>query len=943
MILKHFFFLLLFPHFLFAQNNGSKILLAYDKISLRTDEQLFSTYEDKSGNLWIATNDGIIRYNGYEKEEFNIQHGIADNLNFGFFEDKQNRLWLRSNNGKFCYYHNKKWYNEENDSLCKKFVSQSYISTIVEHGDKLLFSTQFHGIYILDKNGVEHIVSKEPKNAIERFDFLSDRQLIIQKRDGMYLYDLINKIEQKIFAFDEHWTYSTMAVYKHSVIFSYGRKIYKYENNTVAFLFAIPEHQIEIISLNPYDKEKYLVGTRKGFGVMNIKNLYYQAYYLDTRVSSISKSSYGGIWICTYSLGLFYAHSIQDLNLTYQDVGSVYIIKADRKGEIWIGNNTNYVYKLKDKKIIKAFDFNSLFSKNVRVEYFTDFLELPDSSMLIGNKVFLSRIKNDVIKENRREGVNEFVWDTIQQKIYVRYNSISSLNYNNGNLENTFIENLNTKSNAITMYENTLFVSVNKNVYILKNKKLTLFQEFNELIADLKQEYLLTRSGRLYKLENNQYRLLAFKSYPNVLYQEIKLYKNILFASSNKGLFIYDFKKMQVGRENRFKFLDIYSLEISDSNLYIGTSDGLYFLDMHDLHFENDKAMTSYQFISIVSGLRQYDLKNSSSISLPYKNRKSVLNFSITNFLEQPTIFYKIDQSEWTATKNAYIPLILESGHHEVYLYAELDEKPVINKAKKIIIKIEKAFWQKNWFRILCTLIFIFIMYFIVQYFKKRNEAKFEDERIEQNRLLHELQLQKEIVMLEQKALRMQMNPHFIFNVINTFKGLYADMNEKEGSRYINTFSKLLRKILENETFVNSIADELDIAESYLKLMKIKYPDFSYQINTNGLDIDRAFIPSLIMQPFVENAILHGISSTQGKGHVDINIQSIAKNRIQILVEDNGNGFIQTSKNHQSKSFDISKKRLEIFNEGGVYRLHLQHNEINNKTQLIIETKIKFL
>ncbi|MCK5441200.1 MAG: tetratricopeptide repeat protein [Maribacter sp.] len=187
----------------------------------------------------------------------------------------------------------------------------------------------------------------------------------------------------------------------------------------------------------------------------------------------------------------------------------------------------------------------------------------------------------------------------------------------------------------------------------------------------------------------------------------------------------------------------------------------------------------------------------------------------------------------------------------------------------------------------------------------------------------YQLKNDKKLLTLEQTMLRSQMNPHFLFNSLNSIK-LYIINNEKKNAvHYLNKFSKLVRKILEASSLKEiPLAEELETVELYMNIENIR---FSNEINFNisideGIDVHTIKIPSLILQPFLENALWHGLSSKEGGKNIDLDVSKGKNNFINISISDNGVGraaaeIIKESKILKRKSIGIAitKERLANF------------------------------
>lgn len=188
-----------------------------------------------------------------------------------------------------------------------------------------------------------------------------------------------------------------------------------------------------------------------------------------------------------------------------------------------------------------------------------------------------------------------------------------------------------------------------------------------------------------------------------------------------------------------------------------------------------------------------------------------------------------------------------------------------------------------------------------------------------------QLKSEKQLLTLESTMLRSQMNPHFLFNSLNSIK-LYIINNEKKNAvHYLNKFSKLIRKILEASSVREiSMADELETVQLYMNIENIRFSneiDFEVVID-NNVDVHTMKIPSLILQPFLENAIWHGLSAKEGEKRIELNVKKENKYFTTITITDNGIGRVKSEslkKNRvikrKSVGINITKERLANFSK----------------------------
>jgi LytS/YehU family sensor histidine kinase len=189
----------------------------------------------------------------------------------------------------------------------------------------------------------------------------------------------------------------------------------------------------------------------------------------------------------------------------------------------------------------------------------------------------------------------------------------------------------------------------------------------------------------------------------------------------------------------------------------------------------------------------------------------------------------------------------------------------------------------------------------------------------------YQLKSEKKLLTLEQSMLRSQMNPHFLFNSLNSIK-LYIINNEKKNAvHYLNKFSKLVRKILEASSVREiALAEELETVELYMNIENIRFNDeIQFEISVDeGIDTHLVKIPSLILQPFLENALWHGLSSKEGEKRIHLHVSRERSSYINITITDNGVGREESEKmkerrvlKRKSVGIDITRERLANFSK----------------------------
>ena len=213
-----------------------------------------------------------------------------------------------------------------------------------------------------------------------------------------------------------------------------------------------------------------------------------------------------------------------------------------------------------------------------------------------------------------------------------------------------------------------------------------------------------------------------------------------------------------------------------------------------------------------------------------------------------------------------------------------------------------------------------------------------------------QLSQEKQILTLEQDMLRSQMNPHFIFNSLNSIK-LYIINNEKENAvYYLNKFSKLIRKILvASSEKENSLEDELDTMKLYMNIENIRFSnEIDFEINVDD-NINAASIklPSLILQPFLENALWHGLSSKKENKKIELHVYRTEEDFVFISIKDNGIGRVKAEKINRDKlikrksvGIAITKARLANFSKDYTNDYHIEIEDLYDDDQNAIGTNV---
>jgi two-component sensor histidine kinase len=228
--------------------------------------------------------------------------------------------------------------------------------------------------------------------------------------------------------------------------------------------------------------------------------------------------------------------------------------------------------------------------------------------------------------------------------------------------------------------------------------------------------------------------------------------------------------------------------------------------------------------------------------------------------------------------------------------------------------RIDPPFWSRWWFYMLCTAAIALVLFGIQRYRSVRRERR---ERTRQ------LMLRSRMLQLEQQALNANMNRHFVFNALNSIQFHINRQDRATASRYLTSFAKLIRKNLDaSQNDTTTLAEEIERLELYLRLEHMRFKDkFRYTIHVDpAVDANHIRLPAMMLQPYVENSIWHGILPMEQQGHVRISASPATEaGRVVVVIEDDGIGVDQSLKakeeqesDHISRGIEITKGRADV-------------------------------
>ena len=356
----------------------------------------------------------------------------------------------------------------------------------------------------------------------------------------------------------------------------------------------------------------------------------------------------------------------------------------------------------------------------------------------------------------------------------------------------------------------------------------------------------------------------------------------------------------------------------SSGNLWFGTINGLTQYQPAEQTFQQTQPTLEFEEVEVVyQALDSVDINewahSGRVLWLSPKQNHLAFRYRTIDLNHPGAVAYRwrLNGADWSpwSDQNA---IQLAGLSHGDYLF-EAQSRNLDWTESEILpfrFHITQPLYQKTWFRRLMLGILIGFILLVFFLYLRRVQIKNKKDK-------ERLELENHLLSLEQKALRLQMNPHFVFNVLNGIKASGASDPEKM-NHTINQFASLMRGILNNsrQDYI-SLGQEMRTLQNYIEVEQLMAPqEFTYELSFDSdLDPEEVLIPPMLVQPFVENAIRHGIMAVKRPGKLEVRFW-VMDNFLHCAVKDNGMGIYQAqqakkSVHHQSLALEVTRQRIE--------------------------------
>ncbi|UTX49813.1 histidine kinase [Chryseobacterium sp. MA9] len=929
-----FFFILLAVSLCNAQIPG---MVHYNEGDGLNSSYTYGLNQDEDGFIYIGSDNGFFRFDGTEFKQFGSKNGLKNIEILDCFPIPGNGMFIISFLNDFAYLKKGRIINSDRNPELKK-IKFDYTTNTYVNGNT---------VYLYEGNNPKNILVYKNEKITTIPLFLN------QNASDSYLAFGLNITNGLLYISDK----------------------YKKKNMEVYNVFTRKKTVCNIsIETNTIVTRKGDFFILKNGRMVDVYKVYHQSHFKkiasytareDIRRLAIDKDS--RIWACLENGGvLYFKNSFMEAKglsdpIRLMDGYIIHDVLTDKDNNLWFSTRNNGLFFISD-----------LFFKN-----YIHFPVRNNSSHITaitknGNRIYLGYNKakggiyhNGVITDLYLGGnsqlENKAIFSDGNTTIFglsrnpVRYNTVTGkkhalqgiviknmVPYTSGSvlfctLEGLIAYNHHTEFHkklmmgdriytALPYTKDSIFAGTFKDLYKLntatQKKKLFLegyyFTDIKKLSHNL---YAGATNLNGVILFNNSRVVKKITENNGLLTRQIKKIEieneKVFWVSTNYGLSRIEFKDKKLKIDN-FTHTDglpsnvVAGCVISGDTVYAGTSKGLGILSIKNLLSQQKSVHKKVIINSVKIGNNHFfDLDKPLAGKTP--DNSLTFNVSFPDFASQGKISYRYKveglSEDWQTgsspniTFNSippgdYIFKIFGLGYNGRRSYASTD----------LHFEIKPAFWQTWWFKLLLVFIgSVALSILITLYFQKKRNKKLET-----------LYYEKKIAELELQAIKAQINPHFIYNCLNSIHFLLYKKDYNEAENYLNTFSVMIRKTLHysEKTFM-PIKEEAEYLSLYLNMEKLRLKDlFDYKITVSKNVNESWTVPSLLIQPFVENAIKHGVANLQDrKGNIEVLFHHTGTT-LCVIIEDNGTG-IGKKRHSNANSFGVklSEKRIETFRQ----------------------------
>ena len=928
---------------------------------------VYCVFQDSKGFIWIATINGVSRYDGKTFENFTADNGLSDNEVLKILEDSKGRIWFLTYNGKLSYYLDGVIYNSNNNKLLRSIEANSNFVHFYEDSKKIIrISTIDNEMFTINGNKVninieQKNTSKYLLNEVHFFENNDDEVFAIngstcyQIKDNLFIIQKLKYYPVDVRAI--HFEQKTKTLY-----FVSNVGIISMKNGEQTVLKKLPKDLINkgISNLKIFDSKIWVSFLGNGIKVYDLIKNTEDSYLPKKFISSLIRDKEQNIWISTIGDGI-YVLSRKANNFIHYTLNNpltndaVYSVVKDNQNRIWLGlRNGEFNILDQDKSTvlnpkfveltynpIKKLFYNSVlktvwFISDRQIGQLND-VELPPSTSNLDARKFLISLKSFDFNE-----IGEIAIAT-NSGLYKYQSKVEKTDFYLANTNEFELLEAGRTFNLTYDENNYLWFSQLSGLKVLDSKnRLYTFSKKLDGLNDRINHLFSDKNGIVYAATSSK-GVGVFKNYKlvRVITTKDGLNSNNCFKTFAKDNFLWvitskgvtqienplgDIKAIYYTIDNGLLTNEVNDILVDNGNIYLATNKGLTkIIKTQNQSYPTDLPL---YFKSII--VKGKSIKNTNKlIELPHGDNSIRINYTAINFEEPSNIIYAYktkDDDAWIQTPNNFLEFVsLEPGNYDLQIRAK-NLNGNWSSSIKLSILVSTPYYENPFFIFLAILVLIGLI--ILSYHEYLKIKKKKDDEILLNK--------SKITALEQQALQAMMNPHFIFNVMNSIQYFINTQDKSKANQLLTGFARLIRKNMEIVNKSNiTLSEEIDYLKLYLQLENLRFGEkLNYKLTVDDdLETEEIIIPSMIIQPYIENAIWHGIMPKDVLGNIEVNI-SQERNLLKIIIKDDGVGIDNSLKmkndGYISRGMSITKERINLINQ-------LSGNEMNIKINQRLE------
>lgn len=869
--------------------------------------EIYDIYQDTfTGFLWIGTDRGLVKYDGYTFSVYTLDDGLTDNVILRLTPDNYGNLWLHSLNGQPCYLakNGKILPFKFNEELKEKYSASSatdlkIISLHFDENKNLHLTPQhFFGKIIIDSTGevsLHNFLSDRYSKGYINFFPDQNYHYLSTTPECYYSYPISDKAFGTIHQIND----SAFVLTDNSEIRIYSGSLLKNKIETSKQIMHSGRFNDTVFWVS------YLTG---GVDFFELNGKLNHHFLTNEIVSHVMTDHEGGTWFTTLSNGIFYLKNTRvktlsinsDIRLSSISSSGNTLFLGYYNGDIFELNTTTFDYLYHDEYKIQAPVMVQCDTSNKGFYFASRLLSGWSKSDLGTSKIFsygTTKISDD-------QNINGVFFSSYSSFLERSKDTIS-------------INNIAIKVKDVSQLDGNLIIATNEGLYKYVNQELVKIEgeELNFRIEDVDKFRggIICASlggGCIRYNENKPFAIKKENGLLNNLCSEVFVQNDsTVWVATTSGVNKIIFDSNENYTISSYTVADglisneIVDIDMTGDQIWIATKKGLNLIDKND-EIPREK-LNLYLTITDVTANGVEKKFTDNKLQLNYDDNNVQVFFNAISFSRNQSLIYRYRlvnaETNWLITKNRSVVFpALSLGLHELEIQASTDN---VNWSEKVTLTISIAppFWKTWWFIISMVILILLILLFIFIYILKQQKLK------------------TIAIEMEMKALRAQMNPHFIFNALASIQNFILKGNTNDSNKYLTKFSKLIRGVLENsKTELVTIQKELNLLNLYVELEQLRVKPFEYQVIIDPkIDSTTSQIPPLILQPFIENAIWHGIEPSEKKNILRIELKQ-SENKLVCTIDDNGVGrnYIKAKKEDimkiKGKSFgiEITKERI---------------------------------